>query len=78
MDLIHKQEEVERMELEQALALSLLVEEERLEMVREEAKQVASSEMEDKSFYRDDFKDSAVTGSKEVRLLPCTLLTVSC
>lgn len=65
MELIHKQEELERLELEQALALSLLVEEERLEMVREEAKQDACNEMDDKSFYRDDFKESAVTGSKE-------------
>lgn len=66
MELIHKQEEMERMELEQALALSLLVEEERLEMAREEAKQSASTEMEDKNFYRDDFKESAVTGAKNV------------
>ena len=71
MELIHKQEEMERMELEQALALSLLVEEERLEMAREEAKQSASTEMEDKNFYRDDFKDSAVTGAKNVS--GCTL-----
>lgn len=68
MDLIHKQEEIERMELEQALALSLLVEEERLEILREEAKELATSSIDDKSFYRDDFKDSTVTGSKEVRI----------
>jgi hypothetical protein len=39
MELVHKQEAMEVLELEQALAMSLLAEEERLEMCREEAKQ---------------------------------------
>jgi hypothetical protein len=38
LDLIHKQEEMEQLELEQALALSLLAEEERLRKARVEAK----------------------------------------
>ena len=67
MELIHKQIEMEKIELEQALALSLLVEEERLEMCREDAKQCSESTEDDKNYYREDFKNSSVTGSKEVR-----------
>jgi hypothetical protein len=38
LEMIHKQEEMEQLELEQALALSLLAEEERLRRARVEAK----------------------------------------
>jgi hypothetical protein len=66
MELIHKQEQMEQMELEQALALSLLMEEERLEMLREEAKSVAST-ADDKNYYRSDFKNSSVSLPKQVK-----------
>ena len=65
MELIHKQQMVEQLELEQALALSLMVEEERLEMARSEAKAEESSSSDDKNYYRQDFKDSHISPSKE-------------
>lgn len=64
MELIHKQQLIEQMELEQALALSLLAEEERLEMLRLEAKHESSSDEKDYS-YRQDYKDSSVSTAKD-------------
>lgn len=46
MELIHKQEEMEQLELEQALAMSLMAEEERIRRARIEAKN-APDESED-------------------------------
>lgn len=45
MELVHKQEELEQLELEQALAMSLALEEERLRLKELEA------DFEDEEFY---------------------------
>ena len=47
MELIHKQEELEQLELEQALAMSLAIEEERLRLAELEAEQ----NFENESYY---------------------------
>lgn len=48
--MIHKQEEMEQLELEQALALSLLAEEERLRRARVEAKSSAAEDVREVFF----------------------------
>jgi hypothetical protein len=47
LELYHRREAMEQLELEQALALSLLAEEERLERLRQEAKAVAAAAEEE-------------------------------
>ena len=47
MELLHKQEELEQLELEQALAISLAIEEERLRLLELEAQ----NDFEDDSLY---------------------------
>jgi hypothetical protein len=58
LELMHRQEELEQLELEQALAMSLMAEEEKIKMIRQEAK-LSAQERDNES----DSKSSGITSA---------------